>query len=140
MAKLFCIKVDGVLRPSTEWAEETLAKIKNGTQVQVEIKQPRNIQFHRLFFAMIKLAHQNQDHYETPELLLVALKVALGHVETVIAKDGNTVYIPKSISFAKMDELEFRDFFDHAADLIVKHMLQGTDKEDFKREVEAMLS
>jgi hypothetical protein len=129
----------GAFRPASPEAEAMLQKIKLGDVVRIKVERPRNIQHHKKFFALVGLVFRNQDHYQSQEHLLTALKVALGHCDTVICKDGNPAYIPLSISFAKMDQTEFDAFYTRTLDLIAKHFLPGIDKEDLRNEVEGFL-
>ena len=55
--KVFLVKQgNNSFLPSHDSDYETLKKIKVGVTVSCEIKQPRNIGFHRKFFALINLA------------------------------------------------------------------------------------
>ncbi len=123
--------------------KELLAKVNVGTWVTCEIKQARNIQFHRKFFALAKLVYENLPeniHYANQDQFLVALKVALGHCDTVICKDGSTAYIPSSISFASMDDLAFSDFYDKAVRIVVKYFLPGVTSQELENEVLDLIS
>lgn len=123
------------LSPMDDLGREFLAGYKQGDLIRVKTTKVRNPQHHRLFFALVNIVYDNQDHYESVEHLLTALKIALGHCDTVICKDGNPAYIPKSISFAKMDQTEFDAFFNRAVELVCKHFLPGVKDEDLRREI-----
>ena len=94
--------------------QEKIAGIRHGKMVQIEVKRPRNIKFHRKFFGMLRLAYQNQDKYEPFERFEDVVKLGIHHVETIVMPNGYTTYKPKSISFAKMDEDEFHAFYEKA--------------------------
>ena len=47
--------------PIDDNAKSMLKKYKFGDEAEIEIKQKRNVKFHRLFFAMINLTYNNQD-------------------------------------------------------------------------------
>lgn len=136
---LFMRKHHGALRPENAAAVAAVEKIANGATVKVSISQPRNMKHHRLFWALMRLVWENQEHYENVDHMVVALKVALGHCDTVITKDGGTAYIPKSISFAKMDQTAFNEFWDRCLHLICKYFLPGADREELTREVYRMI-
>ncbi len=135
MTKAVFQKTLGGLRPTDDDGEAIMAGIKIGALVMIEVRKSRNLQHHRLFFALVKIVFDNQDHYESKEHLLTALKVAIGHCDTIIAKDGNTVYIPKSINFAKMDQTAFEAFYNMAVDIVIRHWLPGVTSEELKNEV-----
>lgn len=140
MVKIYMRKTLDALHPADDFQRDIFDKVTDGKLVQAEITQPRNIQFHRLFFAMLNLAWKNQTHYQTVDAFRAAITVHLGHCDFVAGKDDKLIAVPRSISFAKMDELEFRNFFDHAADTICQTMLNGTETESFRNELESMLS
>ena len=120
-------------------SEEVFRKIKHGDDVLVEIKRPRNIKHHRKFFVLINLVFENQDRYASVEQLLAAIKIALGHCETLILADGTVNYLPKSIAFHKMDQTQFEEFFNRCCDLIAKHFLPGVTSDNLRREVESLI-
>lgn len=126
--------------PTDPAAADFMKSLRHGEFITVEAKRPRNIQHHRLFFALVKIVFENQERYETEEHLLAALKVGLGHCDTVILKSGATAFLPRSISFAKMDQPAFNAFFDKAVDLVVKHFLPGVDSDALRQEVLDMVA
>ena len=137
--KIPMIKHDGALRPMSNAAAAVLGKIKQGAEVMVEVTRPRNIRHHRLFFALVQIIFNNQDRYESEEHLLTALKVALGHCETIVLQSGAPAYIPKSIAFAKMDQVAFDGFFENACQVAIKHWLPTVTSEQLRDEVLEMV-
>lgn len=129
----------GRLVPCDDASAAALTKIKHGAVVHVEIKKPRNIRFHRKFFALVNLVFENQSHYDNIEHLLAALKTAVGHCDLIAGKEGKIVAIPKSIAFHKMDDLAFSDFYDKCVDIIAKHFLPGVDSAALRAEVEDLI-
>ena len=51
----------GSLKPVDQTDIDILYSLKEGEIYSCEIKKPRNIRFHRMFFAMIGLCFDNQD-------------------------------------------------------------------------------
>ncbi len=131
--------LDLSLVPAGQHAEDVIRKIPRNHVVEITIKRPRNIKHHRMFWALMGVVFENQSHYESKDHMVTALKVALGHCDTVICKDGNPAYIPKSISFAKMDQTAFNEFWDNCLHLVCKHFLPGADSENLTREVYRMI-
>lgn len=108
-------------------------RIKPGDIVDIEYVRPRSQKFHRLFFALLKLAADNQEKYGMDEILDV-VKIGVGHTR-VIAMPGDFVFrVPKSISFALMDDDEFADFFRAAVDFVISDLI-AVDREALLREV-----
>lgn len=126
------------LRPLDEAGEEALRKIKNGSTVEIEIKQPRNVQHHRKFFAMLNIVLKNQEHYKSIDHILGACKLAIGHVEMIQTKRG-VVALPLSISFASMDQSAFDDFYTRAVDWVISDVIPGLSRKDLDAEVAGQL-
>lgn len=121
-------------------AVEWLQSIRHGTFVSiVRPAKMRNSKQHRLWWGLVTLVFQNQDRYEELDTMVVALKVALGHCETVILKSGETAFIPRSISFAKMDNEAFTAFLDKTIRLVIKHFLPGVTDDELRKQVEEMI-
>ena len=57
------------LVPDDDIGRSYLKKIKAGDSILVTLKKPRNIKFHRKYFALLNLAFENQDRYEHFEAL-----------------------------------------------------------------------
>ena len=138
---LFFRKKLGALVPADGAAITVLSKVRHGEDVQVEIKRPRNIRHHRKFFALVNLVFENQEHYASVEDLLAALKSAVGHCTLIDARDGGTrIAVPKSISFAKMDQAEFDAFYEKCLDVVARYFLPGVESDALRAEVEDLLS
>lgn len=80
MSRFLVSKHLGSLRPCDEAGEEALRKIGQGEIVEVEVRQKRNIRFHRLYWALITIVWQNMDgeRYLTTDDLHAAIKIAAG--------------------------------------------------------------
>lgn len=137
--KLLMSKQFSTLRPVDEAGEDALRKIKNGALVQVEVKQPRNVQHHRLYWALMSLIAENTDRYPDAETVSDAVKISVGLRTEIHLPDGTIGFIPGSIAFSKMDQTEFSAFFDRVCDAVAKYFLPGVTSADLKREVESMI-
>jgi hypothetical protein len=143
MAKIICRKVGRTLVPVDDEGFDALAKVREGRDVTVEFKTPRNPRHHRLFFAIIKFV---QDHSErmagaSPDQIKTALKLATGYVETYVDREtGEACYVPKSIAWESCDQTEFAKFFDEACRVIASRWLpEGSTPEDVRRELIEMV-
>lgn len=130
--------IGGKLEPVDEAGQEAMTKIKEGAVVQVEVKKPRNVYFHRKFFAMLNLIFQNQDAYKSVDALLAVCKLGIGHVDVIQTRQGE-VRLPKSISFAAMDNTEFSDFYDRAVNWMLEEVIPGLRRQDLDEEIEQQL-
>lgn len=137
--ELFMRRKLGSLWPIDAEGEAALRELPADADVKVSITRARNVQFHRLFFGMINLVAQSGGIYDSTDHLLLAVKIGVGHVDPIILPDGSMAWHPKSISFAKMDEAQFRAFFDKAVDYIVANILPSVTAEELKAEVETMI-
>lgn len=127
------------LEPDTDAAREALAKVRIGDTVEVDFRKPRSLAHHRWFWKMIDLVFQNQSYFATREALLLALKVRLGYAEAYRLKDGTVIHDPKSISFAKMNQIEFAQFADAAVAFICSEVIPGLEETALKRELAEMV-
>ncbi len=139
--KFLAAKHLGSLRPVDAAGEEILHRLGNGQLVEIEIRRPRNIRFHRLYFALVTLVWEQLDEtrYPTPEDLHEAIKIAAGLRRRIVLPDGTIGFIPGSIAFHKMDDTEFSAFFDRVCNLVAKHFLPGVTDTELKAEVEIMI-
>lgn len=139
--KFICRKELGKLVPVDDAGADALHKLKHGSLVQVEMKQPRNISHHRLYWALVSLVWDNLPHetYPSPEILHERLKVAAGIRTEFTLPDGTRGFIPGSIAFHNMDQSEFSAFYNRVCDLIATHFLPGVQVEALKAEVESMI-
>ncbi len=120
------------LVPADEQSAELIRGLAQGEIIRAKVTRPRNLLHHRKFFALLQLVHSATDQWPSVDALLVELKFALDHVEHVQLSSGEVVRLPKSISFAKMDDLEFQQFYDRALRVLCE--LAGGIPEDMLRE------
>lgn len=106
---------------------EKLKRIKPNEMIECEIKKKRNIKFHRKFFALMNMIYQNQERYNNIDDLREDLTIEAGYFIKRENINGEVIKRAKSISFAKMDEHEFNNFYSAVLDEIVKHF--NFDKE-----------
>jgi hypothetical protein len=141
MSRFLMTKHFNSLKPTDAAGEAAMRKLGIGELVQVEIKQPRNLQHHRLFWALMSLVHDNIDHerYPTVEDLVAAVKISAGLRTRIELPNGEIGFIPGSIAFHKMDQTAFAGFYDRVCDLIAKHFLPGVTSDELKREVSIMI-
>ena len=140
MARFLAQKHLGSLRPADSSGEDALRKIGNGEVVSIEVKRPRNVRHHRMFWALMTIVHENMDEarYPTVEDLVSAIKIAAGLRTRIVLPSGDVGFIPGSIAFHKMDQSQFSEFYDRVCDLIAKHFLPGVTSEQLRAEVETM--
>ena len=118
---------------------DILKKIKIGEIYENEIKKPRNYKFHRKFFALLKLVFENQDKYDNIKDLRVEIELKTGNYEEHLTLKGKIIYIPKSISFDKMDDIEFEKLYNKSIDIILSDFIKGGSKKEIEKQVNKIL-
>ena len=108
-----------VLLPAHANDEEAFESLKLSNMYKCDIRRARNPDHHRKGFALIKLIFDSQEKYRTIEDLLVELKLQTGWYREHIRANGELIYVPKSISFADMDQLEFEAFYETLIDVAI---------------------
>jgi hypothetical protein len=116
---------------------DLLHKLKDGRDVECGVVQRRNIRHHRLLFSLLKLCVERLEAFPNTDIALIALKIGCGLCTAFIDREtGKTFYVPKSISFASMDQTEFNKFFDAAVALIANRWAPPrTTPEDIRKEI-----
>lgn len=119
---------------------DVLRRIKVGEVVQCEVNRPRNLAHHRKFWALVNVFWAAAGDWSSPYAVLIELKVRLGHVQKVVIREtGEIVSVPKSISFAQMNQDQFTAFYDRALFELCK-MGGGIEPEALREEVLRELS
>ncbi len=133
--KLFVVKqLNNTLKVSYNSDYEKVKKLKTNEEYLCEIKQPRNINFHRKFFALINMLFDNQERYKDPERLRKDLIIEAGFYNEWVDFHGEIKREAKSISFAKMSEFEFSELYNKILDVIVEYF--HFDKQEIIENVE----
>ena len=104
-------RVNNSLVPEMSFDLAALDGIAQGERVQIQIKQWRNSGRNRAYWSILSDVVAACGLTLTPEKLHEVLKLENGVIELVRLPTGMTVAIPGSISFEKMTEQEFVDFF-----------------------------
>ena len=140
--QLLLVKLDDSLHPTDEASIDALRQIKDNAIVSVKISIPRSAKHHRLFWALLQIVFQAQREprqFATTDGLLDAIKLATGHMREVKDLHGKIHYIPDSISFGRMSQPEFREFFDSAVRVILDRILPGVQKADLENQIYHLL-
>ena len=136
MTTIACVKHNGALLPADEDAAEVLRKVANGREVLVEVKTPRSVRQHRLFFGLLKLLVDNSDAFVSVDDALKRVKIACGEVDELIdAGTGQVFYTLRSIAFASCDQTRFAALFDLAVRVITERWLVGTSEAELRQRV-----
>jgi len=108
-----------------------------GEMLAAEMVFPRSGPFHRRHMKIEQAVFDAQERFEDFEMFRDWLKIGAGWVVWVPGAKGGIVPLPKSISYAKADEEEFRKYHDqvidflrgpHAAAFLWRHLGAGADE------------
>lgn len=139
---IYCRVTDIGLIPMYDSDLDEKHRLRIGDNVLCTIKRPRNYEFHKKYFALLRLTVANLPHLIqqqmqifTEEDLLDCLKIDLG-LFTTRWHGGRQIVKTGSISFAKMDNTEFEKFFSRSVDAILRIYLRGTERQALIEEVE----
>jgi hypothetical protein len=133
------LKRGGALHPTDERGQAALFKISDGALVTCDIKRSRNLQHLRLYWSLIHRLYDNQERYASPETLSDAFKICAGLCETFVLPSGQVVHRPGSISFGKMKDDDFREFWERFVKVVCEKVLPNADSADLERDVFDML-
>jgi hypothetical protein len=117
--KLYLVKTDFALYPAHASDADELKKLASGEVMEVEIKKARNWKFHKKFFALIKVGFESQQMFDEMTSYRYWITMKAGHY-TMHGTGKGVMYLPKSIAFDKMDDLEFSDLFRDVQNAIIR--------------------
>lgn len=110
-------------------------KLKLFETYSAEIRVARNVEFHRKYFALINIGWEYMNEAQvrfynnSKEGFRKSVQIAAGACEKVWSiKRQEWVEDSVSISFEKMDEVEFRELYDRVKDVIFS-LIQGNVSE-----------
>ncbi len=112
---------NGGIYPAYDEDQNNLRRVKCGEYFTAEIVKPRNILFHRKYFALLNLVMENQERYKHLEDLRWDVTIEAGYFYNHVSLHGEVIRKPLSISFASMDDHEFSTFYNKCIDVIVMH-------------------
>lgn len=108
---------------------EEKKRLKLGAEYEVEIKHPRNIGFHKKFFALVNIGHQNTSLEMPFETYRRYVIMKAGYFKVYNTGKGS-YYEAESISFANMDQIQFEEVYSRVLDIIIKDL--GVSKDEIE--------
>ena len=133
-------RADGSLVACCENATKMVAAIKVGDGLSLEGRKARNLKFHRKFFALLNLGFDAWNPDPSSRYAELGIRkdfekfrehitILAGHFEEGFSLDGDLVLKAKSISFAQMDELEFREVYSAVLGVVWDRVLRHENYE-----------
>ena len=110
----------GKIVPLYDSGYDAFKKVKRNTELLVDITQPRNIKFHKKYFALVNMAFQNQERFDDIEILRKELTIQAGFYKEYVSFEGELKREAKSISFSAMDDIEFNELYSKFINAVIK--------------------
>ena len=140
--KIYCQVTAQGLVPMYDSDYDEKQRLKIGEKVLCEVTKPRNYEFHKKFFALVRLAYQNLPerlqsmlNISSEDDMLTCLKLDVG-LASIIYQGGRQLIKVGSISFSSMDDTEFETFYQKCVDVILTKYLRGTSRQELIDEIE----
>ena len=133
------VKAGEYLVPADERSREWVASLRQGQGVVVSARRMRNVGYHRRFFALLRLAYdywqpsQPLQHEGEPvrkdfERFREDVLILAGQYRASFGLDGTVRLEARSISFAAMDEDEFRRVYRAVFDVLWDRVLSASGR------------
>jgi hypothetical protein len=135
MKEVYLIRTIHGLQGADDASEAAIRSFGIGNTIKAKLTLARNLDFHRKVMALIHIAFENQDKYNDFDIFLDVIKILAGHVVFIPGPDNTKIAVTKSISFGKMDELEFREFYKKVFEVVVTKIMVGVDRGELDKEV-----
>lgn len=113
--------------PANLPARQIMAKLAEGSGAFLELWLPRNMAFHRRYFALLNRVVQASDDWPSVEALSFDIMLELKRGTYVVAKDGSSHFRPDSRAVASMPKAEFERLYEDTMKLLTKWL--GCDPE-----------
>lgn len=137
---MYCTNTVNGLVPNTDYDHNEKRSLKIGQVYKVQVKQVRNYQFHKKYFALINCAwayldeNQTRFYKDNINAFRKTVEITAGHYELVYSVDRSEfVECPKSISFDNTSEIEFRELYDRVKDVLFSVFLGSVSEDEFMK-------
>lgn len=111
MARLFLKRTEAGFEPADEPSRDMWRKYKVGEAYRADVVKPRSYKHHCLCMALLNLTFENQERYDSFDEFRKAVAYAAGHTRSFTAIDGEIVTEADSLSYERLDEIEFTKVF-----------------------------
>ncbi len=128
--KIICRNTISGLVPLFPSDYDEKRKLKLGTDYEVEIKLPRNYQFHKKLFSLFNVGCQNSQMELPFDIYRKIMTVRAGFF-TPYQTDKGVYYEPDSLSFASKNEAEIEEVYSRVLDVIIKDI--GSTSEEIEK-------
>lgn len=134
--ELYAMREGNSLVPADAESAAVLSKFRMGKIIRVEAKQSRSGPRHRLFWVLCtRIANAVDADVDT---VADTLKIETGHCTMVRTKTHGVIPLPRSISYAKMDDAQHKDFLERCIKAIYENW--AISRPDILREISDILT
>lgn len=149
MKIVYLRKLYNSLVPVSQEDVDTLEKFAPNSVLKCELKQSRNIGFHRKFFALLDVAfeawecpvleYKGQPISKEREQFRSDITILAGFYTASVNFKGEVRLKAKSISFASMKQDEFEVLYSNFIDVVLAQVLTSYTREELERVVSKIL-
>ena len=130
--KLLCRNTIQGLVPLYPSDYDEKRKLKLGQDYIVEVTNPRNVGFHKKFFAMLNIGHENTKLDMPFDTYRKYMTVKAGFFTAYQTSKG-VYYDPDSINFASMKQDKFEEVYSRVLDKVIEDI--GCDKKEIEMQL-----
>lgn len=95
-----------------------VSKLEDGEIIKITHEQPRSAPYHRRHFGMMNQVFDHQEQFTNAEQFHNWLKIGAGHVVWAVGDHGQSVPVPKSISYSQADQEAFEAFHESTIEFL----------------------
>lgn len=117
-------------------------RLKTGSTVRCRVSLPRNYEFHKKFFALVRLTFDNLPlplverwGVRNEDDMLRRFKRDLGYFTSRTNELGENEIEYLSISFGAMEETDFERFYNDCVDLVLHRYIRGLGRAELEEEI-----
>ena len=143
---IYCKVTPQGFTPCHDSDYELKKKLREGSIVRCRVSNPRNYQFHKKFFALLRITFDNLPAYlatrwniNSEQDMLRQFKRDLGYFTSFRNEYGELEIEYLSISFAAMEQQQFEEFYNSCVYLILNKYIKGLDKDDLEENIKEFL-
>lgn len=123
------IRRGNALLPEMDYDLHALDGVANGQRVRVEIKQWRNLDRLKAYWATLQDCVDATGCAPTKEALDAYVRPAVGFVDTIRLRTGHLVGVPRAINTRDCDEPEMIAFFNNVTELLAREFGYAPDEQ-----------
>lgn len=138
--EIYLINTTNGLVPVDDESHEQKQKLKLGKIYKAKVTLSRSYEFHKRYMALIKCSWEYQNEKvraffkDDMHKFRKYIEVTAGHSESFYhPKIKDWVEVPKSISFDKTPQDEFRDLYDKVYIILFQTFLKHITQEEFEK-------